>query len=42
MWKWAYNVLNLPHDYKINDHVKFGWEQGLVVVGTVKKEILSF
>ena len=30
MWKWEYNIFNLPHDYKINDHgkiwmgVKFG------------------
>ena len=22
MWKWEYNILNLPHDYKINNHVK--------------------
>ena len=30
MWKWEYNIFNLPHDYEINDHgkiwmgVKFG------------------
>ena len=22
MWKWEYNILNLPYDHKINDHVK--------------------
>ena len=22
MWKWEYNVINLPHDYEIIDHKK--------------------
>ena len=22
MWKWKYNMFNLPNDYKIDDHVK--------------------
>ena len=42
MWKWEYNIFNCRLTTKLMIMGKSGWEQSLVVVGVVKKEILRF